>query len=92
MDERSLAFELHRVVPPPALTTRPNRRRSYAYFHEADHDVVVEPLPQYVDAAHPARYEPFGVGDHLTGKVQASRGRLPSDAVSTAGDREALLA
>lgn len=79
---------LHRVVPPPRTRHGYDRRRSYAYFHEANHDVTVEPLEHLIDPETTARYQPFTVADHLTGKLASSRGLEPLRAVSTARDRE----
>ncbi len=78
---------LHRVIPPPIDKAGPARRRSAAYFHEANPDVIVEPLASCVDRDGPARYEPFSVGDHLTGKVVGPRSLTASLGQTTLGDR-----
>lgn len=78
---------LHRVLPPPVGVDGPARRRSYAFFHEANADVIVEPLPGCVTADNPVLYEPFSVGDHLTGKVVGPRTLSASTGTTTVGDR-----
>ncbi|MEM9566410.1 MAG: 2-oxoglutarate and iron-dependent oxygenase domain-containing protein [Actinomycetota bacterium] len=83
---------LHRVLPPPAGVDGPARRRSFAYFHEANPEVIVEPVPSCVTDADPVRYEPFSVGDHLTGKVVGPRTLTASVATSTLGDRADRIA
>lgn len=72
---------LHRVVPGTGL------RRSAAYFHEANPETVVEPLPSCVDGAHPARYAPVLAGEHLRAKLLGPRALRPSVASQTVGDR-----
>lgn len=81
---------IHRVVPPPSQAG-PARRRSYAYFHEANTDALIEPLESCVDDDHPVRYQPITAGDHLYNKVLGPRQMASSDAVSTAGERHDLL-
>ncbi|MEO1060884.1 MAG: 2-oxoglutarate and iron-dependent oxygenase domain-containing protein [Actinomycetota bacterium] len=78
---------LHRVVPPPAGVDGSARRRSFAYFHEANPDVLVEALPGLVADGDAPAYDPFSVGDHLTGKVVGPRTLTTSVATSTVGDR-----
>lgn len=63
---------LHRVKP-PVIDGTIERRRSAAFFHDGDVDAVIETLPQCIDAAHPARYEPITVGDHIAAKLAGSR-------------------
>ncbi|MEM9713921.1 MAG: 2OG-Fe(II) oxygenase family protein, partial [Actinomycetota bacterium] len=53
---------LHRVPIPPADAPA-SVRRSVAYFHYPDPDVVVAPL------VGPPRYEPVRVDDHLTARL-----------------------
>jgi isopenicillin N synthase-like dioxygenase len=64
---------LHRVVPPPADSTGPVRRRSIARFLDCPPDLVVETIPSCIDADHPARYEPVNAGEWLRAKVLGSR-------------------
>lgn len=83
---------IHRVIPPTS-TSGAARRRSYAYFHEADTTALIEPLACCVDDDHPLRYETITAGDHLYGKIVSPRSMAVADAVSTAGDRvDKLLA
>jgi isopenicillin N synthase-like dioxygenase len=78
---------LHRVVPPPAGRSGPARRRSVAFFHEVNHDVVVECLPTCVSAANPARYAPVTAGEHLMAKLLGPRTLTASTATSTTTGR-----
>jgi isopenicillin N synthase-like dioxygenase len=78
---------LHRVVPPPAGTTGAFRRRSIAFFYEANHDARVECLSTCTSADHPPRYAPVTAGDHLMAKLMGPRTLTRSDAVQTVGDR-----
>ena len=64
---------MHRVVPPPATTTGPVRRRSIARFLDCPPDLVVETIPSCIDDEHPARYEPVNAGEWLRAKVLGSR-------------------
>lgn len=82
---------LHRVVPPPPDEDGAAKRRSFAFFHEANTDVIVEPLPSCVTTSDPVKYEPFSVGDHLTGKVVGPRTLSVSEATSTVGNRAAQM-
>lgn len=69
---------LHRVVP-MSLGAAP-RRRSVAWFHYPDPDVVVAPLPRFVGADRP-NYQPVRVDDHLRGKLAAPKtGTKPTSA------------
>jgi isopenicillin N synthase-like dioxygenase len=76
---------LHRVVPP---TTRgPVRRRSTAFFFDADWDARVECVPTCTDAEHPPRYPPVIAGEHLMAKLMGPRTLRPSAATDTAAGR-----
>ena len=77
---------LHRVVPPTS-ESGPARRRSYAFFHEAETTAMIEPLASCVDDDHPLRYETISAGDHLYGKIVSPRSMSVTTSVSTAGDR-----
>ncbi len=60
---------LHRVLPPtPGLT-----RRSVAFFHDGNHDALVECLPTCCSAENPPRYPPVLAGDHLLAKLLGPR-------------------
>ncbi len=78
---------LHRVVPPPAAEQGPALRRSIAFFHEGNHDAVVECLPTCVSADNPARYPAETVADHLMAKLLGPRTLTSSAATSTITDR-----
>ncbi|MDB2408006.1 isopenicillin N synthase family oxygenase [Jannaschia sp.] len=54
-----LRSTLHRV-----LNLRPERY-SLPYFVAANHDALIRPFPELVDADRPARYQPFVAGAHL---------------------------
>lgn len=82
---------LHRVAPPMADDGGPALRRSVAFFHEADADALVEPLPTCVSVDQPARYGPVTAGQHLIDKLMGPRELRPSVAASTVGDRERAL-
>ena len=73
---------LHRVVPPGMHVAGPARRRSVAFFHEADYDAVIEVMPTCTSADDPPRYPPVVAGEHLMAKLLGPR-RL--DAASVAG-------
>jgi len=76
---------LHRVVPMTAGAQ--SHRRSVAYFHYPDLDVSVAPLPRFVSAERPARYEPVTVQDHLRSKLTAPKTLTPADGASTVAGR-----
>jgi isopenicillin N synthase-like dioxygenase len=79
---------LHRVMPPPTAVTGVVRRRSIAYFHEANYDTVVTVMPTCVDADHPAKYPAITAGQHLLNKLMGPRTMAPSVADQTSvGDR-----
>ena len=60
----------HRVLPPPA--SAPNEELlSLIFFHEPDHDTVIEPLPTCVSDDNPGRYRPITAGDYLAAKMDA---------------------
>ncbi len=81
---------LHRVVPPPATSAGPARRRSLAFFLDGNHDARIECLPTCTSADRPARYAPILAGEHLAAKVLGGR-TLSVDplhaAADTIGDR-----
>jgi isopenicillin N synthase-like dioxygenase len=78
---------LHRVVPPPRGTQGAAIRRSIAFFHDGNHDALIECLPTCCSADNPPRYPAVVAGDHLMAKLLGPRTLTASDAVSTAGDR-----
>lgn len=75
---------LHRVVPMSQGAAE--RRRSVAWFHYPDPDVVVAPLPAFVGDGHP-RYAPTRVDDHARGKLGAPKTGTAPTSASTAADR-----
>jgi isopenicillin N synthase-like dioxygenase len=79
---------LHRVVPPPRSVGGPVRRRSVAFFHDGNHDALVECLPTCVSESNPAKYPPVLAGDHLMAKLMGPRTMTASIAtVNTARQR-----
>ncbi len=73
---------LHRVVPMEAGSAP--FRRSVAFFHYPNLDVVVEPLPGFV--AGEANYQALRVEDHLLDKLVAPKVKqLSQSATTTAG-------
>jgi isopenicillin N synthase-like dioxygenase len=60
---------LHRVLPPPAGTTR----RSVAFFHDGNYDASIECLPTCTSADKPAKYPPVRAGEHLMAKLLGPR-------------------
>lgn len=76
---------LHRVIP-LRLGSAPLRRTA-AFFHYPDLDVVVEPLASFV-GSDTARYEPITVQDHELGKVGAPKtGDMPTSPQTTGSRR-----
>jgi len=75
---------LHRVVP-MAAGAAPNRR-SVAFFHYPNIDVVVEPLDGFVGDGEP-RYAPVRVEDHLLDKFVSTKAKRPSRATTTTAGR-----
>jgi isopenicillin N synthase-like dioxygenase len=75
---------MHRVVPPPAGSNGPVRRRSLARFLDCPPDLVVETIPSCIDADHPARYGPVNAGEWLRAKVLGSRALQLPDLDDTA--------
>ena len=83
---------LHRVVPPP-LSSGASRRRSIAFFHEADYDALVTVLPTCTSEDNPARYTPVTAGEHLMNKLMGPRTLQKSRADQTGlGERVQAVA
>lgn len=78
---------LHRVVPPSRLPDRANTRRSVAFFHDGNHDALIECLPTCTSDDDPPRYPPVTAGDHLMAKLMGPRTLQASTAFDTSGDR-----
>ncbi len=82
---------VHRVVPPLGIDG-PARRRSIAYFHEANYDAVVTVMPTCIGPDGIVKYEPITAGEHLMNKLMGPRTMQPSQAdQSTLGDRRAAV-
>lgn len=60
----------HRVVNPPAADG--NRRQSVAYFHNINHDQIVECISTCQSASNPPKHDPILAWDHLMEKHLAS--------------------
>jgi isopenicillin N synthase-like dioxygenase len=83
---------LHRVVP-PTDPDGPARRRSVAFFFEANYDAMVEVMPTCISEDRPARYAPVTAGDHLMNKLMGPRTLQRSNADQTAlGERVSTVA
>ncbi len=63
------------------------RRRSTAFFFDANWDAVIECVPTCTDARHPPRYSPVVAGEHLMAKLLGPRTLTASTATNTAADR-----
>lgn len=78
---------LHRVVPPPADAEGHAKRRSAAFFLDANYDAPIECLPTCQSPEQPAKYPPVIAGEHLIQKILGPRALTPSKAVNTAAGR-----
>ncbi len=78
---------LHRVLPPARLADRANHRRSVAFFHDGNHDALIECLPTCTGPDNPPRYAPVRAGEHLMAKLMGPRLLQQSDAQQTTGTR-----
>jgi isopenicillin N synthase-like dioxygenase len=78
---------LHRVLPPRRDPHRIVHRRSVAFFHDGDHDAVIECLPTCTSPDDPPRYPPITAGQHLMDKLMGPRELRASTATQTTGDR-----
>jgi isopenicillin N synthase-like dioxygenase len=74
---------LHRVVPPAMDVPGPARRRSVAFFHEADYDAVIEVMSSCTSPDDPPRYPPVVAGEHLMAKLLGPRRLDTATAVTT---------
>jgi isopenicillin N synthase-like dioxygenase len=82
---------VHRVVPPKGIDG-PARRRSIAFFFEANYDAVVSVMPTCVGPDGVIKYAPITAGEHLMNKLMGPRTMQPSTAdQSTLGDRRAAV-
>ena len=83
---------LHRVVPPP-VASGASKRRSIAFFHEADYDALVTVMPTCTSADNPPHYAPITAGEHLMNKLMGPRMLQKSKADQTGlGDRAQAVA
>ncbi|MGA1836379.1 2-oxoglutarate and iron-dependent oxygenase domain-containing protein [Herbiconiux sp. 11R-BC] len=64
---------LHRVKP-PVIDGTIRRRRSAAFFLDGNVDATVSTLPTCLTPGEPELYAPITVGDHITAKLNGSRG------------------
>ena len=78
---------LHRVLPPTDSEGRLVRRRSAAFFHDGNADAVISCLPGCATDENPARYESVTVADHLTAKLNGSRGLVANRSAEREGAR-----
>lgn len=77
---------LHRVVPAPG------RRRSIAFFLDANYDALIHPVRTCVGPERPALYPSFVAGEHLMAKVLGPRTLTQSQhTVDTVASRKAAL-
>jgi isopenicillin N synthase-like dioxygenase len=60
---------MHRVVPPPVGTGDEAERLSIVFFHQPNHDAVIEPIATCIAHGEAARYAPTTSGQHLIDKV-----------------------
>jgi isopenicillin N synthase-like dioxygenase len=79
---------MHRVVNPPRDAAG-TRRLSIAFFHQPNHDALIECLPGCCGPDEPPRYEPVMSGHHRLTKflrgVGVSRPASPHPALSPEG-------
>lgn len=83
---------LHRVLPPARHAAEVRTRRSVAFFHDGNHDALVECLPTCVLPGEPPKYAPVRAGDHLMAKLMGPRLLAPSTGADTTDGRLARLA
>jgi isopenicillin N synthase-like dioxygenase len=69
---------MHRVVNPPRDVTVGTRRLSLAFFHQPNHDALVECLPSCA-GNRPPLYPPVTSGAHLHAKYLAMRAGMARD-------------
>lgn len=82
---------LHRVLPPRRDPLGVRTRRSVAFFHDGNHDALIECLPTCTSVDNPPRYPPILAGEHLMSKLMGPRTLTVSHAVDTTGDRLAQV-
>jgi isopenicillin N synthase-like dioxygenase len=65
---------LHRVVLPPGDTGRDTRRQSFAFFHNANWDALIECLPSCREPGQEPLFAPVLAGPHLMSKFRSTVG------------------
>jgi isopenicillin N synthase-like dioxygenase len=78
---------LHRVLPPPRDAELVRLRRSVAFFHDGNHDALIECLPSCLSDGQSPKYAPVRAGDHLMAKLMGPRLLTASNAADTTGGR-----
>jgi len=69
---------LHRVVNPPPQEGGPERRQSFAFFHQPNWDAEIRCLESCLEPGASARYEPVLSGPYLMSKFQATTKSTPN--------------
>lgn len=69
---------LHRVVLPPADLAGRAKRRSAAFFLDANYDARIECLPTCVPVGEAPRYPAVIAGEHLIAKLLGPRAGMPT--------------
>ncbi|HEX2674204.1 MAG TPA: 2-oxoglutarate and iron-dependent oxygenase domain-containing protein [Polyangiaceae bacterium] len=69
---------LHRVALPPAELGGPAKRRSAAFFLDANYDAPIECLPTCLAPGASPRYPVVSAGEHLIAKLLGPRAGVPS--------------
>jgi isopenicillin N synthase-like dioxygenase len=82
---------LHRVLPPERRPDRASTRRSVAFFHDGNHDALIECLSTCLGPGESPRYRPVLAGEHLLGKLLGPRLLTASTAADTTGGRLARV-
>ena len=70
---------LHRVANPPPDDRVGSRRASIAFFHQPNHDALIECLPTCRSPDEPPRYAPTTSGAHLLAKTAKETGSSGSE-------------
>lgn len=76
---------IHRVVP--VMVPGGRARRSIALFQDGNFDTPLETLQQFIDDAHPAKYRPTTLGQHVTDKIAGGRNFEVPTVQQTLGSR-----
>jgi isopenicillin N synthase-like dioxygenase len=64
---------LHRVVNPPRDKATGSRRQSLVFFHQPNHDALIECIPTCAGGAAP-KYEPMTSGEYLRMRIEQTYG------------------